>query len=212
MKKKLNRVVITGLGVVSPLGNDIDSFWNNIVAGVSGVTPIASFDTSKFKTTFAAQVKNFDPSPFFDKGELRKYDSFTQYAVSAAAQAVQQANLDFQSLNRNKIGVIWGSGNGGIQTFQEQVFDYIKGGETPRFNPFFIPKMIADIPSGVIAMRYGLHGLNFSTISACASSNNAIIDAFNYIRLGKAQIIITGGSEATINETAVGGFLSLIHI
>lgn len=206
MKIELNRVVITGLGVVSPLGNSLDEFWKNILAGKNGVRLIESFDTTNFKTKFAAEVKDFDPLAYFEKGEVRKYDPFTQYAVASAEEAIKSAQLNFDTLNRNKIGVIWGSGNGGIQTFQEQVIEFGKGNGTPRFNPFFIPKMIADIPSGIISIRHGLRGLNFSTISACASSNNAIIDAFNYIRLGKANIIITGGSEAAVNETSVGGF------
>jgi 3-oxoacyl-[acyl-carrier-protein] synthase II len=206
MKIELHRVVITGLGVVSPLGNSVDEFWKNILAGKNGVRLIESFDTSNFKTKFAAEVKDFNPLDYFEKGEVRKYDPFTQYAVASAEEAIKNAQLNFETLNRNKIGVIWGSGNGGIQTFQEQVIEFGKGNGTPRFNPFFIPKMIADIPSGIISIRHGLRGLNFSTISACASSNNAIIDAFNYIRLGKANIIITGGSEAAVNETSVGGF------
>lgn len=206
MKVALKRVVITGMGVISPVGNDVITFWDNIVSGNSGVAPITAFDTTDFRTKFAAEVKNFDPLLYFRKGEIRKYDPFTQYAVAAAEEAITNANLDFSVLNRNKIGVIWGSGNGGIQTFQEQVTEFSNGNGVPRFNPFFIPKMIADIPSGIISMRHGLHGLNFSTISACASSNNAIIDAFNYIRLGKANIIITGGSEAAVTETSIGGF------
>lgn len=206
MKIELNRVVVTGLGVVSPLGNSSEEFWRNILAGKNGVRLIESFDTTNFKTKFAAEVKDFDPLAYFEKGEVRKYDPFTQYAVASAEEAIKNAQLNFDTLNRNKIGVIWGSGNGGIQSFQEQVIEFGKGNGTPRFNPFFIPKMIADIPSGIISIRHGLRGLNFSTISACASSNNAIIDAFNYIRLGKANIIITGGSEAAVNETSVGGF------
>lgn len=206
MMKELKRVVITGMGVISPLGNTVDEFWKNIIAGKSGVGPITKFDTTNFKTTFAAEVKDFNAADYFEKNEARKYDLFTQYAVAASEEAIRNAGLDFTKLNRNKIGVIWGSGNGGIQTFQDQVEEFVKGGKHPRFNPYFIPKMIADIPSGVISIRHGLRGLNFSTVSACASSNNAIIDACNYIRLGKADIIITGGSEAPINESSVGGF------
>lgn len=206
MIKNLNRVVVTGMGVISPVGNNIPEFWENITAGKNGVAPITKFDTANFKTKFAAEVKGFDGLKYFEKGEIRKYDLFTQYALAATQEAVNNAKLDFEKLNRNKIGVIWGSGNGGINTFQEQVMDFAKGNGNPRFNPFFIPKMIADIPSGVISIKYGLRGLNFSTISACASSNNAIIDAVNYIRLGKANIIITGGSEAAVNESSVGGF------
>lgn len=206
MIKNLNRVVVTGMGVISPVGNSIPEFWENITAGKNGVAPISKFDTANFKTKFAAEVKGFDGLRYFEKGEIRKYDLFTQYALAATQEAVNDAKLDFERLNRNKIGVIWGSGNGGINTFQEQVMDFAKGNGNPRFNPFFIPKIIADIPSGVISIKYGLRGLNFSTISACASSNNAIIDAVNYIRLGKANIIITGGSEAAVNESSVGGF------
>lgn len=206
MIKELKRVVVTGLGAITPLGNTVDEFWQNIIAGNSGVGLITKFDTTHFKTKFAAELKGFNPSGYFEKNEARKYDLFTQYAVAAADEAIKNAGIDFEKLNRNKIGVIWGSGNGGIQTFQEQVEDFVKGNKQPRFNPYFIPKMIADIPSGVISIRHGLRGLNFSTVSACASSNNAIIDACNYIRLGKADMIITGGSEAPINESSVGGF------
>ncbi|MGG9960630.1 beta-ketoacyl-ACP synthase II [Ferruginibacter sp. SUN106] len=206
MTKDLKRVVITGMGVVTSLGNTVDEFWKNIIAGKSGVGLITKFDTTNFKTKFAAEIKNFIATDYFEKNEARKYDLFTQYAVAAADEAIKNANINFDNLNRNKIGVIWGSGNGGIQTFQDQVGEFIKGNKQPRFNPYFIPKIIADIPSGVISIRHGLRGLNFSTVSACASSNNAIIDACNYIRLGKADMIITGGSEAPINESSIGGF------
>jgi 3-oxoacyl-[acyl-carrier-protein] synthase II len=162
--------------------------------------------TSKFKTKFACELKNFDPLNHIEKSETRRYDLFTQYALISVAEAVKNAEIDFEKLNCNKIGVIWGSGNGGIQTFQQQVMEFAQGDGTPRFNPFFIPKMIVDIASGVISIKYGLRGINFTTVSACATSNTAIIDAFNYIRWGKADMIITGGSEAPINETAVGGF------
>jgi len=206
MLKELKRVVITGMGAITPLGNNVDEFWKNIVEGKSGVGMITRFDTTHFKTKFAAEVKGFHAADHFEKNEARKYDLFTQYAVAAAEEAIKNAGLYFEELNKNKIGVIWGSGNGGIQTFQDQLEDFFKGNKKPRFNPYFIPKIIADIPSGVISIRHGLRGLNFSTISACASSNTAIIDAFNYIRLGKADIIIAGGSEAAINESGVGGF------
>lgn len=206
MLKKLNRVVVTGMGAITPLGNSVNEFWTNIAAGKNGVSLITAFDTTHFKTKFAAEVKHFQATDYFEKNEARKYDLFTQYAVAASEQAIANAGLDFEKLNKNKIGVIWGSGNGGIQTFQNQLEDFFKSGKNPRFNPYFIPKIIADIPSGVISIRNGLRGLNFSVISACASSNNALIDAFNYIRLGKANIIITGGSEAAINESGVGGF------
>lgn len=206
MIKELKRVVVTGMGAITPLGNTVDEFWKNIAAGKSGVDLITKFDTTRFKTKFAAEVKGFDATAYFAKNEARKYDLFTQYAVAAAEEAIKQAGLKFDSLNKNKIGVIWGSGNGGILTFQDQLEEFFKGEKNPRFNPYFIPKIIADIPSGVISIRHGLRGLNFSTISACASSNTAIIDAFTYIRMGKADIIIAGGSEAAINESGVGGF------
>lgn len=206
MLKDLKRVVVTGMGAITPLGNSVDEFWNNIIAGKSGVNVITKFDTTHFKTKFAAEVKGFNGSHYFEKNEARKYDLFTQYSIAASEEAIKNAGLDFEKLNRNKIGVIWGSGNGGIQTFQDQLEEFFKNNKQPRFNPYFIPKIIADIPSGVISIRHGLRGLNFSTISACASSNTAIIDAFNYIRLGKADIIITGGSEAAINESSIGGF------
>lgn len=206
MTKELKRVVITGMGAVTPLGNTLDEFWKNIVAGKSGVDLITKFDTTNFKTKFAAEVKGFNPSAYFEKNEARKYDLFTQYAVAAAEEAIKHARLNFDILNKNKIGVIWGSGNGGIITFQEQLEEFFKSSKTPRFNPYFIPKIIADIPSGVISIRHGLRGLNFSTISACASSTTAIIDAFTYIRLGKADIVIAGGSEAAIIESGMGGF------
>ena len=206
MIKDLKRVVVTGMGAITPLGNSVDEFWENIAAGKSGVDMITKFDTTHFITKFAAEVKGFNPADYFEKNEARKYDLFTQYAVAAADEAIRNARIDFEQLNKNKIGVIWGSGNGGIQTFQEQVTEFVKGNGQPKFNPYFIPKIIADIPSGIMSIRYGLRGLNFSTVSACASSNNAIIDACNYIRLGKADMIITGGSEAPINESAIGGF------
>ena len=206
MIKELKRVVVTGLGAITPLGNSVEEFWANIVAGKSGIAPITKFDTTHFKTKFAAEVRGFNASLYFERNEARKYDLFTQYAIAATDEAIKHANINFEHLNRNKIGVIWGSGNGGIQTFQDQLDEFFAGGRKPRFNPYFIPKMIADIPSGIISIRHGLRGLNFSTISACASSNNAIIDACNYIRLGKADMIITGGSEAPINETSIGGF------
>lgn len=206
MNKELKRVVVTGMGAISPIGNSIEELWENICEGNGGVGLITRFDTTLFKTKFAAEVKGFQPAQYFEKNEARKYDLFTQYAVAAAEQAIANAGLNFDNLNKNRIGVIWGSGNGGIFTFQQQMEEYYKGNGTPRFNPYFIPKIIADIPSGVISIRHGLRGLNFSTMSACATSNTAIIDAFNYIRLGKADIIITGGSEAAICESGIAGF------
>ena len=206
MIKELKRVVITGMGAITPLGNSVDEFWGNIVEGKSGVGFITKFNTAHFKTKFAAEVKGFIAAVYFEKNEVRKYDLFTQYAVAAAEEAIKNAGLNFETLNKNRIGVIWGSGNGGISTFQDQLEDFFKGNKSPRFNPYFIPKIIADIPSGVISIRHGLRGLNFSTTSACASSTTALIDAFTYVRLGKADMVIAGGSEAAITESSVGGF------
>ncbi|GGH58865.1 3-oxoacyl-[acyl-carrier-protein] synthase II [Filimonas zeae] len=202
----MRRVVVTGLGALTPIGNNVNDFWNSLVNGVSGAAPITRFDAAKFKTRFACELKNFNPLDHIEKAEARKYDVYTQYALIAVEEAIKQAGIDFSTLNRNRIGVIWGSGNGGIQTFQEQVMEFAKGDGTPRFNPFFIPKMIVDIASGIISIKHGLRGVNFTTVSACATSNTAIIDAFNYIKWGKAEMIITGGSEAPINETGMGGF------
>lgn len=202
----MKRVVVTGLGALTPIGNNVTDFWQSLISGVSGAAPITKFDASKFKTRFACELKNFDPLTYIEKAEARRYDLYTQYALISVAEAVQNAGISFEALNRDRIGVIWGSGNGGIQTFQQQVIEFAQGDGTPRFNPFFIPKMIVDIASGIISIKYGLRGINFTTVSACATSNTAIIDAFNYIKWGKADMIITGGSEAAINETGVGGF------
>ncbi|MBI3134348.1 MAG: beta-ketoacyl-ACP synthase II [Bacteroidetes bacterium] len=204
----MRRVVVTGLGSLTPIGNNTNDFWNALITGKSGAAPITKFDTSKFKTKFACELKNFDPLNYMDKSEAKRYDLFTQYALISVAEAVSHANIDFEKLNRNKIGVIWGSGNGGIGTFQEQMMEFAKGDGTPRFSPFFIPRMIVDIAAGVISMKYGLRGVNFATVSACATSNTALIEAFNYIKWNKADMVITGGSEAPIIESSVGGFSS----
>jgi 3-oxoacyl-[acyl-carrier-protein] synthase II len=202
------RVVVTGLGALTPIGNSVEAFWSNMQAGVSGAGPITKFDTSKFKTTFACELKDFNAQEHFDVKEIRKYDPFTQYALVAVRQAVNTSGIDFSTLNRDRIGVIWGSGNGGIQTFQDQMKEYCAGDGTPRFTPFFIPRILVDIASGIISMEYGLRGINYCAVSACATSNTAMIDAFNYIKWGKANMIITGGSEAAITESAIGGFSS----
>lgn len=204
----MRRVVVTGIGAVTPIGNNINDFWASLTEGKSGAAPITRFDTSKFKTRFGCELKDFNPLDFIEKAEARKYDLFTQYALVAVEEAVKTGNIDFEKMNRNRIGVIWGSGNGGIETFQQQMTEYISGDGTPRFSPFFIPKMIVDIASGVISIKYGLRGVNFTTVSACATSNTAIIDAYNYIKWNKADMIITGGSEAAITESSVGGFNS----
>lgn len=203
---QLKRVVVTGLGAVTPLGNNVIDYWNNLVKGVSGAAFIKRFDASKFKTRFACEVKGFNVEDYFDKKEARKVDAYTHYGIAAASQAIADSGIDKEGIDKNEIGVIWGSGIGGLDTFQTETFAFAKGDGTPRFNPFFIPKMIADICSGHISMRFGLRGPNFTTVSACASSTNALIDAFNYIRWGKANAIVTGGSEAAINESGIGGF------
>lgn len=203
---QLKRVVVTGLGAVTPLGNSVNDYWNNLINGVSGAALITRFDASKFKTRFACEVKGFNPEDYFDKKEARKLDAYSWYGIAASEQAFLDSGLDAEGIDRNEIGVIWGSGIGGLDTFQMETFAFAKGDGTPRFNPFFIPKMIADICSGHISMRFGLRGPNFTTVSACASSTNALIDAFNYIRLGKANAIVSGGSEAAINESGIGGF------
>ncbi|MGZ3883115.1 MAG: beta-ketoacyl-ACP synthase II [Bacteroidia bacterium] len=203
---QLKRVVVTGLGAVTPLGNNVNDYWTNLINGVSGAAPITRFDASKFKTRFACEVKGFNVEDYFDKKEARKVDAYTHYGIAASVQAMTDSGLDKEGIDRNEVGVIWGSGIGGLDTFQTETFGYAKGDGTPRFNPFFIPKMIADICSGHISMRYGLRGPNFTTVSACASSTNALIDALTYIRLGKANAIVTGGSEAAINESGIGGF------
>ena len=202
------RVVITGLGALSPIGNNVNDFWSAIKAGKSGAAPITKFDTEKFKVSFACELKGYDPLQFFDSKEVRKYDLFSQYALVAVAEAVEHAKIDFESLNKDRIGVIWGSGNGGIQTFQDQMLEYCQGDGTPRFTPYFIPRILVDIASGIIYIKYGLRGVNFCPVSACATSNTAIIEAFNYITWDKADMIITGGSEAAINQASIGGFSS----
>lgn len=206
---ELKRVVITGLGALTPLGNNVPSFWEGLKNGVSGAAPITRFDASKFKTRFACELKNFNAEDHFDRKEGRKIDRYAQYAIVCAAEAVQNSGLELDKINLDRAGVIWGSGIGGLETFQQEVEGFAKGDGTPRFNPFFIPKMIADIAAGHISIKYGFRGPNFATVSACASSTHAIIDAFNYIRLGKADIIVSGGSEAAVNAAGVGGFNAL---
>ncbi len=207
----MKRVVITGLGAITPLGNTVSEFWDNILAGKSAAGPITKFDTEKFKTHFACEVKDFDIEQYLDKKEVKKYDLFTQYAIAATDQAIKDAGLDFTTMDevdRYEVGVIWATGNGGIGTFENELKSFNKGDGTPRFNPYFIPKMIVDIAAGVISIRHQLHGPNYCTVSACASSNTAIISAFDTIRLGKAKVMIAGGSEAAITESSIGGFNS----
>lgn len=203
---QLKRVVVTGLGALTPLGNNLNDYWNNLIKGVSGAGPITRFDPEKFKTKFACEIKNYDPLDHFDRKEMRKMDPFTQYAMITSKEAIEDSGLDLDKIDRLKAGVIWGSGIGGIRTFQDEVENFVQGDKNPRFNPFFIPKMISDISAGMISMKYGFHGPNFVTVSACASATNAMIDAMTYIKLGKAKIMITGGSEAAVVEAGMGGF------
>lgn len=203
---ELKRVVVTGLGAITPLGKTVDESWNNLVKGVSGCAPITRFDATKFKTTFACEVKDYNPTDYFDRKEVRKLDPFAQFAMIAADEAILDSRIDLESVDKNSIGVIWGAGIGGLFTFLEEVKGFAQGDGTPRFSPFFIPKMIADIAPGLISIKYGFGGPNFGTVSACASSTNAVADAFNLIRLGKANLIVSGGSEAAICESGVGGF------
>lgn len=203
---ELKRVVITGLGALTPLGNNVPDYWDGLQKGISGAALITRFDASKFKTRFACEVKNFDPAAYFDRKEGRKLDLFSQFALASVEESIKNAGITEENVDHDRVGVIWASGIGGLKTFLDETVSFVKGDGTPRFNPFFIPKMIADIASGHISIKYGFRGLNFTTVSACASSTNALIDAFNYIRLGKANIIVSGGSEAAVNEVGVGGF------
>ncbi|MBS1583598.1 MAG: beta-ketoacyl-ACP synthase II [Bacteroidetes bacterium] len=206
---ELRRVVVTGLGALTPLGNTLKAYWEGLVSGVSGAAPITRFDASKFKTQFACEVKGFVPEDFIDRKEARKMDPFSQFAVVVADEAMKDSGLDLEKVDRDRVGVIWGSGIGGLKTFQEECINFGKGDGTPRFNPFFIPKMIADSASGLISIRHGLRGPSYVTVSACASGNNALIDSFNQIRLGMAHAMVTGGSEASVYEAGVGGFNAL---
>jgi 3-oxoacyl-[acyl-carrier-protein] synthase II len=206
---KQRRVVVTGIGALTPLGNTVNDFWKNLIAGNSGAAFITHFDTTKFKTKFACELKGFDPLNYFEKSEVKKMDPFSQYAMAATAEAIQDSALNLETIDKTRVGVIWGSGNGGFQTFQNEIIEFAKGDGTPRINPYFIPKVIVDIASGWISMKYGFMGPNFTTVSACATSTTSIIEAMNYVRWNKADIIITGGSEAAINEAGIGGFNAL---
>ena len=206
---ELKRVVVTGLGALTPLGLNVGDYWDSLVKGVSGAAPITLFDASKFKTQFACELKGFDAADHFDRKEARKLDRFSQYAMVAVDEAIKHSGITPDNADPNRVGVIWGSGIGGLETFQKECFEFAKGDGTPRFNPFFIPKMIADIASGHISIKYGFRGPNFTTVSACASASNALIDAYNYIRLGKADVFVAGGSEAAVNEAGIGGFNAL---
>ena len=203
---QLKRVVVTGIGALTPIGNNATDYWNALLAGVSGADTIKRFDASKHKTQFACEVKNFDVTQFLDRKEARKMDPFAQFAVVSADETLKDSGIDPEKINKDRAGVIWASGIGGLHTFQEEVMGYAKGDGTPRFNPFFIPKMILDIAAGHISMRYGFRGVNYATVSACASSSHALICSFDNIRMGRADFILTGGSESAINESGVGGF------
>jgi 3-oxoacyl-[acyl-carrier-protein] synthase II len=206
---EIKRVVVTGLGALTPLGNTVDEYWKNLIAGKSGADYITKFDPELFKTKFACEVKGFDPLEIMDRKEVRKLDPFSIYAMATAHEAINDSKLDLEKVNLNRGGVVWGSGIGGMKTFQEECFNYKDGDGSPRFNPFFVPKMIIDIAPGHISIKYGLKGPNYATVSACASSNNAIIDALMLIQLGKSDFIVTGGSEAGVNVTGIGGFNAL---
>ena len=203
------RVVITGMGALTPIGNNLSEFWQGLKEGKSGAAPITYFDCSEFKTKFACELKNFDPLNFFDRKEIKKLDRFTQYALVSTDEAINDSGLNIEKENKDRIGVIWGSGIGGLETFQNEVIEFQKGDGSPRFNPFFIPKFIPDIAPGMISIKYGFAGPNFATVSACASSSNAIIDALNYIRLGYSDVMVAGGSEAGVTIAGIGGFNSL---
>ncbi len=200
------RVVVTGLGALTPIGNTLSAYWEGLLAGTSGATEITYFDPSLFKTQFACELKNFDPLDHLDRKEVRKYDRFAQYALVSVAEAIEDAELSIEKVDKDRVGVIWGAGIGGLETFQNEVLNFAASNENPRFNPFFIPKMIADIAPGLISIKYGFRGPNFATVSACASASNAMIDALNYIRLGYADVMITGGSEAAVTKAGIGGF------
>ena len=206
---EMRRVVVTGLGSLTPIGNTVEEYWQGLVNGVSGAAPITHFDASQAKTQFACEVKGFDTNKFFDRKEGRKYDRFSQYGIVAAEQAVSDCNVNFEKINKERAGVIWASGIGGIVTFQEEITNFVKGDGSLRFSPYFIPKMIADICAGHISIKYDLRGPNFATVSACASSANAIADAFMYIKTGKADFMVCGGSEAAVSEAGIGGFSSM---
>ena len=203
------RVVVTGMGALTPIGNGVSEFWESLISGVSGAANITYFDASKFKTKFACEIKGYNPEDYFERKEARKMDRFAQYALVSVDEAIKDSGLNIDSLNKNTSGVIWGSGIGGLKTFQDEVLSFGDGNGTPRFNPFFIPKMISDIAPGMISIKYGFRGPNFATVSACASSANAITDALNYIRLGYADVMITGGSEAGVVKASIGGFNAL---
>lgn len=203
------RVVITGMGAVTPLGNDVKTFWQNIINGVSGAGTISRFDASQFRTQIACEVKDFSPERYLNRNEIKRSDLFTQYALYSASQALEDSGLDLSTMDPFDIGVIWGVGQGGMETFEQEVTQYVTGGYTPRFSPFFVPRLIVNLASGMISMKFGLQGINYTAVSACATSNTALMDAFNYIKMGKAKVFVTGGSEAPITPASIGGFSAM---
>lgn len=205
----MTRVVVTGLGAITPIGNDVKDFWNNILQGTSGAGTITRFNAELFRTKIACEIKNFTPEKYLDRNEIKRSDLFTQYALTASAQAMEDSGLDISKEDPFDVGVIWGVGQGGMETFEQEVTNYVLGNNVPRFNPFFVPKLIVNLAPGMISMKYGLQGINYAPVSACATSNTAIMDAFNYIRLGKAKVFVTGGSEAPITPASVGGFSAM---
>lgn len=205
----MTRVVITGMGAVTPLGNDVKTFWQNIISGVSGAGSISRFDASQFRTQIACEVKGFSPERYLDRNEIKRSDLFTQYALYSASQALEDSGLDVSAEDPFDIGVIWGVGQGGMETFEQEVTQYVTGGYTPRFSPFFVPRLIVNLASGMISMKFGLQGINYTAVSACATSNTALMDAFNYIKMGKAKVFVTGGSEAPITPASIGGFSAM---
>lgn len=205
----MKRVVVTGIGAITPLGNDPGTFWGQLVAGVSAAAPVTHFDASRFRTRFACEVKDFSPGELLDRNEIKRTDLFTQYALVAADQAIRESGIDFSAMDPFDTGVIWGSGQGGMETFEQQVTEYAGGDGTPRFSPFFVPKLIANMASGMISIKYGFMGINYTTVSACSTSNTAFMDALNYIRLGKAKVIVAGGSEAPVTAASFGGFTAM---
>src|SRR5690606_36572152 len=206
---EMTRVVITGMGAVTPLGNDVKTFWQHAVDGVSGAGPITRFDASQFRTRIACEVEGFAPEKHLDRNEIKRSHLFTQYGIYAASEAMEDSGLDLSTMDPFDVGVIWGVGQGGMETFEQEVTQYVEGGYVPRFSPFFVPRLIINMASGLISMKYGLQGINYTTVSACATANTSIMDAFNYIRMGKAKAFITGGSEAPITAASIGGFSAM---
>jgi len=205
----MTRVVITGMGAVTPLGNDVNTFWQNILGGVSGAGSITRFDAERFRTRIACEVRDFSPEKYLDRNEIKRSDLFTQYALYAASQALEDAGLDLPAMDPFDIGVIWGVGQGGMETFEQEVTNYVTGSYVPRFSPFFVPRLIVNLASGMISMKFGLQGINYTAVSACATSNTALMDAFNYIKMGKAKVFVSGGSEAPITPASIGGFSAM---